>query len=306
MSLLSHITIIISMNNMKTENSKFDGRHALLVVDNDINGMVTNAYLTNVGFTTQLCGGLDETLQYLRDKHVDVILLDVEMPDVSNWDICSNVRKLGGHYVSIPIFAMSSNLAEEVKKANIAAGMSDHIDKPINVDIFSTILWDFLENSATLIEDKVCDATDEPIPEMLGVNVKEGLDRLQNNWELYKKLLITFRESNQNLVASIRVHIANEEFDEAQRIAHTLKGTSGNLSVDEVYTSAATLEKLCKEKNTAEITPSLSALDSVLNNVLNGLNVLSDEPQISTEIVLGEQSDQQLNVVLKNSKILAK
>ena len=224
-----------------------------------------------------------------------IVVLDVEISDINNSDICSEVRMLRGDHSRIPIVAVTSSLPEDTKRNDIAAGINEHITKPIKANDFSRVLWNLLESSPIAVDGNATNSASDAILELGGVDVKGGLDRLKNNWELYRKLLITFRDSNQTLVETLRNHIAQEQFGEAQRVAHTLKGTSGNLSVDEVYHAAAALEKLCKEKDTAEIIPSLTVLEGYMCDVIESLKVLNDDtPMSTTQGAVCHLSDQDL------------
>ena len=80
------------------------------------------------------------------------------------------------------------------------------------------------------------------LPDIDGLDTADGLKRVGNNIRLYRKLLAKFRDSNTKSAEQIRRALTDGDMELAQRLAHTVKGVSGNLGALEMQTAAANLE----------------------------------------------------------------
>jgi len=95
----------------------------------------------------------------------------------------------------------------------------------------------------------------------------------RRNKPLYAKLLCKFRESQKNAGAEVGAALRSGDRETAGRLAHTVKGVSGNLGAESLYRAAAELEKAIKEGK-ENIDPPLTAFGSQLNIVMDGIKVL--------------------------------
>jgi len=89
------------------------------------------------------------------------------------------------------------------------------------------------------------------IPEIEGINVREGVKRAAGNRRLYRDLLIRFAKDHRDVGAQIAAALESGDLKQAEHIAHTVKGVAGNMSIGEIYASADKLEKAIHERNSA-------------------------------------------------------
>ena len=112
------------------------GAHVLLAEDNDINARITMAILDKAGVhTDRVLTGLQavETFTASEEGFYDVILMDIQMPEMDGWEATKQIRKLPRKDARfIPIYALSANSYVEDKRHSMAVGMNDHIAKPID------------------------------------------------------------------------------------------------------------------------------------------------------------------------------
>ena len=121
----------------------FRGKKVLLVEDNRLNQEIAMELLSNAGFSVSLADDGDvavETLRTAAPDQFDLVLMDIQMPKLDGYSATRQIRTLDGAIANIPIIAMTANAFEEDKQKAFAAGMNDHIAKPIEVDsLLSTI-----------------------------------------------------------------------------------------------------------------------------------------------------------------------
>jgi two-component system, sensor histidine kinase and response regulator len=132
------------------------------------------------------------------------------------------------------------------------------------------------------VSESVCEvltetreAEDILASELPGISTASGLSRVGGNKQLYAKLLCKFREGQENAVEQIRVALQSGEVETAARLAHTVKGVSGNLGGDALYRAAADVEKAIKE-GAKDIEDPMAEFASKLKVVMGGIKVLEE------------------------------
>lgn len=128
--------------------NEFTGYRLLLAEDNDLNAEIATEILEEVGFAVErardgvICV---EMLQNAEPGYYDLILMDVQMPNLNGYQATEKIRSLPGERGRIPILAMTANAFEEDKQQAFAAGMNGHIAKPIDVAVLIESLAEFLK-----------------------------------------------------------------------------------------------------------------------------------------------------------------
>ncbi len=128
----------------------FTGKRLLLAEDNDLNAEIATELLEEVGFTVErardgvICVDM---FQKADPGYYDLILMDIQMPNMNGYQATEWIRVLPGKQGEIPIIAMTANTFEEDKQRAFAAGMDGHVAKPIDVEKLMGKLSEFLTSS---------------------------------------------------------------------------------------------------------------------------------------------------------------
>ena len=107
------------------------GASVLLAEDNLVNQVVAAELLRAVGLIVDLAGNGAEAVALARARAYDLILLDMQMPEVDGLEAARVIRKLPQH-ARTPILAMTANTFGDDRQACLDAGMDDHLGKPVN------------------------------------------------------------------------------------------------------------------------------------------------------------------------------
>jgi two-component system sensor histidine kinase/response regulator len=110
-----------------------------------------------------------------------------------------------------------------------------------------------------------------PLPEIPGLDVVGGLRRVLGKTTLYRELLQKFIASQSDVPAGVRTATAAGDWALAERIAHTLKGVSGNIGANDVSACAAALQAICREKAMKRLPKGLAALEATLTPLMTAL-----------------------------------
>ena len=135
-----------------------------------------------------------------------------------------------------------------------------------------------------LVDKKHSDQTQEMhtggnqgLPEIEGIDVEAGLAIAQENKALYRKLLGMYREGQRDFVERFQEAQKDGDMQTLKRIAHTLKGVSGNVGAKKVQEAALKLERDCEEhRPITEIEVRLEKVEQVLTPVIASLDKLNE------------------------------
>jgi len=126
---------------------EFAGKRLLIAEDNDLNAEIATEILEELGFKVdRATDGVDciDMLQKAETGYYDLILMDVQMPNLNGYQATKRIRELSGPKKDIPIIAMTANAFEEDKQTAFSVGMNGHIAKPIDMDNLIEQLKKFL------------------------------------------------------------------------------------------------------------------------------------------------------------------
>jgi CheY-like chemotaxis protein len=109
------------------------GAHVLLVEDNEVNAEIATELLRNAGVTVTVAWDGQQALDRLERERFDAVLMDCQMPVMDGYAATRALRGLLQHR-ELPVIAMTANAMVGDRDAALAAGMDDHISKPIDIE----------------------------------------------------------------------------------------------------------------------------------------------------------------------------
>ncbi|MGN0366133.1 MAG: ATP-binding protein [Suilimivivens sp.] len=124
-----------------------DGKRILLVEDNELNAEIALVILSDAGFTCEHVMDGAAAFSAIVDHplgYYDLVLMDIQMPIMDGYQTTQKIRNLKNEKSKIPIIAMTANALEEDRRAALAAGMNDHIAKPIDITKLMNTLFRIL------------------------------------------------------------------------------------------------------------------------------------------------------------------
>lgn len=252
--------------------------HILLVEDDEINQQVASELLESAGMLVETASNgviaVEKLKQTAENEQPDLVLMDLHMPEMDGYTATAKIREIE-RFSGLPVFAMTADVVAGVKEKCLETGMQGFLSKPINPkDLFETLLeW----IPASVGKGSAAHRTRESnpglkIPVIAGLKTEAGLKNINNNRELYLKLLDKFYENYSSFTERVSGLITSNDISQSVLLVHTLKGVAANLGASEIEKRAGQLEEVLKSNNSLENMHLVSELDEVLSKTLKSLN----------------------------------
>jgi CheY-like chemotaxis protein len=252
----------------------------LLVEDNEINQQVAQEILQGAGFQVSLAENGQKAVTAVHESMFDAVLMDIQMPVMDGFQATRAIRQ-NDTFKNLPIIAMTASAMAQDRDQALESGMNDHVPKPIDPrKLFETLLkWIVLPKEQIAIENPENEnmeahlppagSAGEHLPDALpGFDISAGLERLQGNKRLYHKLLVDFGRNYSMAGDEIRRSLHQNDYAQAHRLVHNLKGLAGNLSATELLQAAISLEQRVKGPSASVSQKDLQAAQSGLETAL--------------------------------------
>ncbi len=285
--------------------SKLKGAHILLVEDNEVNQELALELLSSNGMIPTLARDGQEALEILEVEAFDGVLMDCQMPVMDGYTATRKIRQ-NPRLAELPVLAMTANAMTGDREKALAAGMNDHIAKPVNVHDMLVRMSTWITASNPEAPEAVVAPAEitEPleIPKIEGIDTQMGLNICQGNARLYRKLLLQFRDGQRNFCEIFRAQDTHGDPQIRTRLAHTLKGVAASIGATEVQQAAAELELSCEKDDPPEtVAQRLTAVAAALEPVITALGGLAAPPEIagSGDAQLDQERLDKLCVVLQ-------
>jgi CheY-like chemotaxis protein len=223
----------------------------LLVDDSLINQAVIIYMLRDAGHQVDVADCGKAGIAAAKNKHYDLILMDVSMPDMSGMEATKIIRQLGRAAAMVPIIAITAHALAGYQDLCLAAGMNGYATKPISqkdlLAIVSTwcakTVTDEAPVSSVLIEDRSVQplvALDKPAV-ILDKAILEELTTLLGQ-ETFTDLLHIYLTELTTRCNAIKQAIIAQDLAIISREAHTIKSTSASFGANALHAIAKDLE----------------------------------------------------------------
>jgi signal transduction histidine kinase/DNA-binding response OmpR family regulator len=251
--------------------SQFRGARILLVEDDEINQQVAREMLETYGIEVTLAENGEEAIARLKEGQFDGVLMDMQMPVMDGVSTTREIRK-DPQYAEMPIIALTANVMVSDQNEILAAGMNDHIGKPIDPDRLVATLARWVHPSRALEAsspgETVPASATEPLPNLPGVTVDASVRRVGGNVALYYSLLDMFRVNERHVVSRIREALASNDPETGERAAHTLKGIAGTLGAEVLQNQAEQLEHDIRDGSFSNVESLLTQIDQEIESLI--------------------------------------
>lgn len=282
----SAFTFSIPLEIDRSTNNSFDNasllsteiianKKILLVEDMELNQFVIKELLAGVDLDIASNG--NEALAMCKKNNYDLILMDVQMPEMDGVEATKQIRKLNNGNESTVIVALSANAFPADRIRYIKAGMNDVLVKPVNLD-------SLLETASRCFNGEVMDlSNEEKQVEKSMVDVHIDLSYLMrvggNKRDFVNKMLHSFSSSTFEIIESFEQAIKVLDWEKAASLSHKLKfslSVLGIKSLNEQINWLETNARKLKDADPSDYLIRAAAMNNIIRNIITEAKKLAE------------------------------
>ena len=251
------------------------GRTVLLVEDNATNRRVAELFLERAGCDVVLAADGSEALTLLKERRVDLVLMDVQMPVMDGLEATRRIRQEIAGGARIPIVGLTASALKEQVEVCRVAGMDDVIPKPLERERLEAVLERYAPAIGTRTGRHVIrPPAERAAPGGSEISVSRFREVTAGDVVLARGLIETFEHSAGQACGDIESGLSRGDFSLARRAAHTLVGASANMGATRLEAVAAAMEHAATQEDGVTLRPLVPAARRRLESALVELKSL--------------------------------
>jgi signal transduction histidine kinase/DNA-binding NarL/FixJ family response regulator len=247
--------------------ARFHPLRILLAEDHPVNQQVILGLLRHLGYQADLARNGREALAALAREHYDVVLMDIQMPEMDGLEATRRLRRDLPADCQPRVLAMTAHAMFEDRERCLEAGMDGYLSKPVQIaDLEAALL------------PAPAGTGEWPLPLLDPYQVSMLRSLSKDGEDLFASLVRSFRESSRSDLEAARLHAEEERWSEVEKTIHRLKGSSVALGVVRAASICAAIEDRARSSRTGEIGPLLRKLRRELERAWEALEGASPLP----------------------------
>ena len=288
LSVLGRGRVLGAMNTERQKSpsliTDFHQARLLLVEDHDINREFALELLHSMNLTVDEAVNGAEAVEMVQHRDYDCILMDIQMPVMDGLEAACQIRALAGQaggerFSALPIIAMTALAMAQDTENSKAAGMNDHITKPIEPDRLMATLSKWIQLSpADLVSDDARPQSIASCPaDLLSLNnlqAAEGVRRIGGKVDAYIRQLKRFREHYPDAAKELQQLIVDKGIRSAGDYCHALKGVSGNIGAQSLFECITQIDSALKNGEVPQPVQ-FARMQQLLQAVMDDIDSLS-------------------------------
>jgi two-component system, sensor histidine kinase and response regulator len=244
--------------------------HILLAEDNKVNRMVACGILKKAGHTVEVAKDGTEVAPMLAAKSFDVVLMDVQMPEMDGFEATAVLREREkGTGVHMPVIAMTAHALAGDKERCLAAGMDDYVSKPVSPEA----LHEVLQRWFGVLESEISPAAANFVPskevesDVLVWDQVGLLRRLMGDHDLASRVSEAFLDDIPRQIQVLKQLLEMGDVVGSGHQAHSIKGASASVGAERLREAASEMERAASAGNLGAVRDLFTNLDTELSRL---------------------------------------
>ncbi|MBP3954855.1 response regulator [Gemmata sp. G18] len=232
----------------------------LVAEDNPVNQRVIVGILGKYGHTITVTGDGRQALAAFAREAFDVVLMDVQMPEMDGFEATRAIRALekgtGRH---VPVVAMTAHAMKGDRELCLSKGMDDYVSKPLQRAEIARILA-LVTDRGQPVPVAIPDSPPAPEPSTAVFDRVSAVARMGGDEDLFAEIAGAFCEDAPRLLAELSRAVVGNDATTVRRAAHGLKGAAAHVGGEPCVAAAAALEKIGASSDLASAASALGLL----------------------------------------------
>ncbi len=226
----------------------------LLAEDNAVNQQVARAILTKAGHRVDLAHNGYQAVEAVRSARYDLVLMDIEMPDLGGLEATRKIRALPSPQGEVPVIAVTAHALAGAREQYLAAGMTDYVSKPFNPPDLLAMLDRIGRKSDVAAESMPAPADAPTVNAPAPIFDPARLDELRRVLDdgKFAGMVVAFAEGLESRVEHLSTMLQGSAWAAAAQEAHDIVSVAGNVGAARLSHLARAIESSCRAENDAE------------------------------------------------------
>ncbi|MBX3585378.1 MAG: response regulator [Ramlibacter sp.] len=227
----------------------FAGVRVLLAEDHAVNELLMRRMLAQMGCEVSVAHNGAEAVAMWREGGAQLILMDVQMPEVSGLEATGQIRQheVAAGLAPIPIVALTAHAMAGDRERCLAAGMDGYVSKPVSVPALVEAMAAALKARDTARAEPVAQAEGQQAGRTMTLDPDKLLARLGGDREALQEIAVAMRADLAHRVRHLTQALADRDSALARSHAHALKGALASLTAERAAMLAKGLETAARQ-----------------------------------------------------------
>lgn len=238
----------------------------LLAEDNQVNQKVAGQMLSRLGYRIDAVANGQEVLAALERQEYDVILMDIQMPEMDGLEATRRIRQRRPHSEGPYIVAMTAYAFQEDIEQAMRAGMDDYISKPVRTEVLQNLLAKISQSRSASPNG----AGGDPAVDTLVLQTMQS-----DLGDVVQEIIESYLEETPRLLAELRQAISNNDPGQVLLHAHSIKSSSEAIGANRLSALAGEIEQFSRQGDVIDVA-NLQNLTAEYERVEQALRVWSN------------------------------
>lgn len=234
----------------------------LLAEDNEINQLLAKKVISDWGFNLDIAANGRIAVDMLKEKDYDVILMDMQMPEMDGYEATVYIRNEMGPKSNTPIIAFTAHATKTEIGRCMLAGANAYVSKPLKPNELLSEIYDLvMQEPGAGFKPEIDEAEiDGKInSEDINIDLSFLKEMAQGNSAFMEEILTMFINTTPESLAKMKEAIDNQDWDTLKAIAHRLKSSMFLIGIKELEMNMATIEQLAPNPEERQVIPGILA-----------------------------------------------
>ncbi len=236
--------------NLQKGRQLVNGTRVLVFEDNVLNQKLIEQRLSTWGCKTFITDSATYGINILKNKTIDIVLMDLRMPNMNGFQITELIRTHKKNYIKqVPIIALSADFSARDQEQCSKYGINDFILKPYSPD---DLLIKLVKNKKNMISPQIQETPNyiEVKKDMVSstqIDLTPIWKECMGQIELLEELLSLFKKNADEFINVVKIHLTNNAFEEIGLAAHKIKAGLAMLQTENLLEIIVQIQNSCKE-----------------------------------------------------------